>query len=84
MNIVQAIEKREELLVEQRKLNLAIKVISSDTCPMNAGIRMAISQYKKRINEIDSELKTLADSVTDNVQSYSKLKDILNRLNGMI
>lgn len=65
----EAIEIREKLLAEQRRLNAAVKVLESDTCPTNAGIRMAISQYKARISLIDEEIRELADQIEPEVQT---------------
>jgi hypothetical protein len=62
MTLQEAIDKREELLVEQRKLNLAIKVLKSETIVPCAGIMMAIGQYERRIESIDNEIRTLGDT----------------------
>ena len=60
MTLQEAIDKREELLVEQRKLNLAIKVLKSETIVPCAGIMMAIGQYERRLEAIDREIRALA------------------------
>ena len=52
MTMQEAIEKRETLLAEERKLNHAIKVMQSDTIPSCAGVTMAIGQYRRRLREI--------------------------------
>ena len=62
MTLQEAIDKREELLVEQRKLNLAIKVLKSETIVPCAGIMMAIGQYERRLEVIDNEIRALGDT----------------------
>lgn len=63
MKINEAIEKREELLAEQRKINLAIKILKSDSIPNNYGIQYAETLYQERLKEIEREIKSLADQV---------------------
>jgi hypothetical protein len=63
MTLNEAIEKREELLAEERKLNQARKILQSESIPQCAGITMAIGQYNRRLAEITEEIKELADSV---------------------
>lgn len=75
----EAIEIREKLLAEQRRLNAAVKVLESDTCPTNAGIRMAISQYKARISLIDEEIREFADQIEPEVQKSRSMSVVLIR-----
>ena len=63
MTLNEAIEKREELLAEERKLNQAKKILQSESIPHCAGITMAMGQYNRRLAEITDEIKELADSV---------------------
>lgn len=63
MKMNEAIEKREELLAEQRKINLAIKILKSDSIPDNYGIQYAETLYQERLKEIDQEIKNLAAQV---------------------
>jgi uncharacterized protein (DUF1810 family) len=57
----EAIEKRETLLAEERKINHAIKVMQSDTIPSCAGVTMAIGQYRRRLREITEAVLTHPD-----------------------
>ena len=56
------IQKREELVAEQRKINLAIKILKSESIPENAGVKYAIIQYQERLNAIDREIRALAEA----------------------
>lgn len=63
MTIEEATQKREVLLAEQRRLNQAVKILKSESIPENAGTKYAISEYERRVAEIDNELVELANSV---------------------
>jgi hypothetical protein len=65
MNMQEAIEKREALLAEERKVNQAIKILNSDSMPgcALAGIKMAIGQCNRRLHEITEEIRALANAV---------------------
>ncbi len=60
MKMSEAIEKREELLAEQRKINQAIKILKSESIPHNYGIEYAETLYNERLAEIDREIKRIA------------------------
>lgn len=64
MNMQEAIEKREVLLAEERKVNQAIKILNSDSMPgcAFAGVKMAIGQCNRRLREITEEIRALADA----------------------
>lgn len=64
MNMQEAIEKREALLAEERKVNQAIKILNSDSMPgcAFAGVKMAIGQCNRRLREITDEIRALADA----------------------
>lgn len=49
--------------MEQRRLNQAVKILKSESIPENAGTKYAISEYERRVAEIDHELVELANSV---------------------
>ena len=66
MNMQEAINKREELLAEERKINQAIKILNSDSIPKCAGITMAIGQYNRRLREITEEIRELARPFENN------------------
>lgn len=57
----EAIAAREVLLVEQRKLNQAIKIMRSDSIPPCAGVTMAIGQYRRRLAAIDNDIREIAE-----------------------
>lgn len=56
------IQKREELVAEQRKINLAVKILNSESIPMNDGVKYALIQYQERLKKIDYELRALAEA----------------------
>ena len=57
----EAINAREILLAEQRKVRQAIKILKSESIIPCAGISMAIGQYNRRLHEIDDEIRSIAD-----------------------
>ena len=57
----EAIDTRELLVAEQRKLRHGITVLKSDTITPCAGVSLAISQYTRRIEQIDRDIRELAD-----------------------
>ena len=65
------IKKRDDLVAEQRKINLAIKILKSDSIPMNEGVKYALIQYQERIKKIDNELRELADQAVDTTKEAS-------------
>lgn len=74
MTMQEAIEKRETLLAEERKLNHAIKVMQSDTIPSCAGVTMAIGQYRRRLREITEEIRELADNIDEQATENQHVK----------
>ncbi|MCF0117596.1 MAG: hypothetical protein HUJ61_06090 [Bacilli bacterium] len=80
MTMQEAIQKREELLAEERKLNQAIKILNSESIPKCAGIIMAIGQYKRRISEITEEIKECANSVTSEAETITQQMDLQDLL----
>lgn len=56
------IQKREELVAEQRKINLAVKILKSESIPMNDGVKYALIQYQERLKKIDHEIRVLAEA----------------------
>lgn len=82
MTLNEAIEKREQLLVEQRQVKQAQRILESETFDgiRNGGIKMAIGQYKNRYNAIDNEIRVLADEIevltqTESVKTTEKIPD---------
>lgn len=75
MTMQEAIEKRETLLAEERKINHAIKVLHSDTIPQCAGITMAIGQYNRRLREITEEIREIADEYEADVAQEAKQEE---------
>ena len=63
MTIEEATQKRDELIIEQRHINQSIRILSGDSIVHNAGTKMAIGQYNRRLGAIDDELRTLAAAV---------------------
>lgn len=63
MTLNEAIEKREVLVAEQRNLNLAKRVLNSDTIPKNSGIDAALNSYDERLKKIDEELIELSAQI---------------------
>ncbi len=76
MTMQEAIDKREELLVEERKVNHAIKVFNSDTMPecAMAGVKMAIGQCNRRLREITDEIRELADNIGEEAEENQRVK----------
>ena len=74
MTMQEAIEKRETLLAEERKLNHAIKVMQSGTIPSCAGVTMAIGQYHRRLREITEEIRELADNIDEQATENQHVK----------
>lgn len=72
----EAIAAREELLAEQRKLRLAVRVLQSDTIVPCAGISMAIGQYNRRIVKIDEEIRELADQYALSLQEEAQTCEV--------
>lgn len=68
MTINEAIEKREELLAEQRKLRQAVKILKSESIPENYNINRSINEFHQRIDEIDDEIKQLANEISKPVE----------------
>lgn len=61
--------RKEEILAEQRKLNLALKIIQSDSIIPCQGTKMAISQYKHMIEKTNQDLYDLAELAKENVKT---------------
>ena len=71
MTRTEQLKKRDELVAEQRKINLAIKILKSDSIPMNEGVKYALIQYQERLKMIDSELRALAEQQVDTTKEPS-------------
>jgi len=63
MNLQEAIQKREELLARQRKLNHAIKILQSETFEKCSAIDFAIYDYQQKVEAIDVQIADLARQV---------------------
>ena len=71
----EAINARELLLVEQRKVRQAIRILQSESIIPCAGISMAIGQYNRRLHQIDDNIREIAEqyslSLPQNRQVFS-------------
>lgn len=78
MNMQEAIEKREALLAEERKVNQAIKILNSDSMPgcALAGVKMAIGQCNRRLHEITDEIRALADAAEVEKPEEKRIENI--------
>lgn len=65
MTLEEAVQKREELVAEQRKYAHAIKILKSESIPENGAIKTAIDIYESKIKMIDENLKDLSNQVLD-------------------
>jgi len=68
MTLEEAVQKREELVAEQRKYAQAIKILKSESIPENGAIRTAIGLYESKIKLIDEQLKELANKALTTVK----------------
>lgn len=64
----EAINAREVLLVEQRKVRQSIRILKSESIVPCAGVSMAIDQYNRRLRQIDDEIRTIADQYSLSLQ----------------
>ena len=64
----EAINARELLLVEQRKVRQAIRILQSESIVPCAGISMAIGQYNRRLRQIDDDIRQIADQYSLSLQ----------------
>ena len=72
----EAINAREILLAEQRKVRQAIKILKSESIIPCAGISMAIGQYNRRLHEIDDEIHTIADQYALTLQDQEQACEV--------
>ena len=72
----EAINAREILLAEQRKVRQAIKILKSESIIPCAGISMAIGQYNRRLHEIDDEIRTIADQYALTLQDQEQTCEV--------
>lgn len=72
----EAINAREILLAEQRKVRQAIKILKSESIIPCAGISMAIGQYNRRLHEIDDEIRTIADQYALTLQDQEQACEV--------
>ncbi|MBR0294386.1 MAG: hypothetical protein IJQ67_00585 [Bacilli bacterium] len=64
----EAINARELLLVEQRKVRQAIRILQSESIIPCAGISMAIGQYNRRLHQIDENIREIAEQYSLSLQ----------------
>jgi hypothetical protein len=64
----EAINARELLLVEQRKVRQAIRILQSESIIPCAGISMAIGQYNRRLHQIDDNIREIAEQYSLSLQ----------------
>ena len=64
----EAINARELLLVEQRKVRQAIRILQSESIIPCAGISMAIGQYNRRLHQIDDDICQIAEQYSLSLQ----------------
>lgn len=64
----EAINARELLLVEQRKVRQAIRILQSESIIPCAGISMAIGQYNRRLRQIDDDIREIAEQYSLSLQ----------------
>lgn len=64
----EAINARELLLVEQRKLRQAVRILQSESIVPCAGISMAIGQYNRRLIQIDDDIRKIAEQYSLSLQ----------------
>ena len=64
----EAINAREVLLVEQRKVRQAIRILQSESIIPCAGISMAIGQYNRRLHQIDDDIRQIAEQYSLSLQ----------------
>ena len=64
----EAINARELLLVEQRKVRQAIRILQSESIIPCAGISMAIGQYNRRLHQIDDDIRQIAEQYSLSLQ----------------
>ena len=64
----EAINARELLLVEQRKVRQAIRILQSESIIPCAGISMAIGQYNRRLHQIDDDIRRIAEEYSLSLQ----------------
>lgn len=64
----EAINARELLLVEQRKVRQAIRILQSESIIPCAGISMAIGQYNRRLHQIDDDIREIAEQYSLSLQ----------------
>ena len=64
----EAINARELLLVEQRKVRQAIRILQSESIIPCAGISMAIGQYNRRLHQIDDNIHEIAEQYSLSLQ----------------
>lgn len=64
----EAINAREVLLVEQRKVRQSIRILKSESIVPCAGVSMAIGQYNRRLRQIDDEIRAIADQYSLSLQ----------------
>lgn len=67
----EAINARELLVVEQRKLRQAIRILQSESIIPCAGVTMAIGQYNRRLNQIDEDIRAIAEQYALSLQEDS-------------
>ena len=72
----EAINAREILLAEQRKVRQAIKILKSESIIPCAGISMAIGQYNRRLHEIDDEIRSIADQYALTLQDQEQTCEV--------
>ena len=64
----EAINARELLLVEQRKIRQAVRILKSESIIPCAGVSMAIGQYNRRLHQIDDDIREIAEQYSLSLQ----------------
>ena len=64
----EAINARELLLVEQRKIRQAVRILKSESIIPCAGVSMAIGQYNRRLQQIDDDIREIAEQYSLSLQ----------------
>ena len=67
----EAINARALLLVEQRKIRQAVRILKSESIIPCAGVSMAIGQYNRRLHQIDDDIREIAEQYSLSLQEES-------------